>query len=163
MTSIISATTIANKLNKPLKHAVLKNRYTHRTFINKGNEITENIKNIKIISKLVDNKNILLVDDSIVRGNTVKYIITQLKKTNVKKIYFASCSPPVKFPNKYGIAIPTKEELIANNNSIDNIKNILKLDGLYYLNLNSFLTILNDLNKNITSLEDSSFSGFYIE
>ncbi len=163
MTSIISATAIANKVNKPLKHAVLKNRYTHRTFINKGNEIIENIKKIKIISELVDNKNILLVDDSIVRGNTVKYIITELRKTKAKKIYFASCSPPVKFPNKYGIAIPTKEELIANNNSIDSIKNILKLDGLYYLNLDSILTILNELNKNINSFEDSSFSGFYIE
>ena len=163
MTSIISATTIANKLNKPLKHAVLKNRYTHRTFINKDNDILENIRKIKIVSKLVENKNILLVDDSIVRGNTIKYIIEELKKTKVNKIYFASCSPPVKFPNRYGIAIPTKEELIANENSVDEIKNLLKLDGLYYLSLNSVLSILNNLNKNIICFEDSSFSGVYIE
>lgn len=163
MTSIISATTIANILNKPLKHAVLKNRYTHRTFINKKNDILENIRKIKIISKLVENKNILLVDDSIVRGNTIKYIIEELKKTNVKKIYFASCSPPVKYPNKYGIAIPTSDELIANNKTINDIKKLLNLDGLYYLDLDNITSILNNLNKNIVSFEDSSFSGFYIE
>lgn len=162
VTSMISSTVISNKTNKPLVHAVFKNRYTHRTFINYGEKILENIKKIKIIPKLVDNKNILLVDDSIVRGNTLKYVISELRKTNVKKIFVASCSPPVKYPNIYGIAIPSKEELIANNRSINDIKNFFQLDGLYYLQLNDIISILNKLNHNINNFEHSTFSGIYL-
>ena len=162
LTSIISATAIANKLQKPLKHAIVKNRYTYRSFINSGNGITNVIQKIKIIPKLIENKNILIVDDSIVRGNTIKYIIKQLRKTNVKKIFFASCSPEVRYPNKYGIFIPSKEELIANNNSIKDIEKKLDINKLYYSTIEDIKTVLYDLNSNIKAIEDSSFTGNYI-
>ena len=163
LTSIISATVISNILHKPLKHVVLKNRYTYRTFINSGNEIMNNIKKIKVISDVVKNKNILVVDDSIVRGNTIRYIINELKDASVKSIYVASCSPPVRNPNHYGISIPSYEELIAYNKSIPQIQEELNIDGLYYLNLSDIENILNNLNKKIVNFEDSTFSGNYIE
>ena len=131
-TSLISASAISNKLEKPIKHAIIKNRYTHRTFINKDEEIIKNIKKIKVIKELVENKTILVVDDSIVRGNTSKYIIEELRRANVQKIYFVSCCPPIKNPNIYGIAIPTCEELIAYNKSIEEIEKVLNLDKLFF-------------------------------
>ena len=85
LTSLIAATKISNIINKPLKHIVVKNRYTHRTFINADEEIIKGIKKIKIIDELVKDKNILVVDDSIVRGNTSKYIIKELRKAGAKK------------------------------------------------------------------------------
>ena len=123
LTSIISAAKIANIINKPLKYAIVKNRYTHRTFINQGDEILKSIKKIKVIHELVENKNILVIDDSIVRGNTCFHIIKKLRKANPKGIYFASCSPPIYYPNCYGIFIPSKEELIAHNKTEKQIKN----------------------------------------
>ncbi len=162
LTSIISANIISDILNKPLKYAVIKNRYTYRTFINNGKDIINNIKKIKIIQELVRNKNVLLVDDSIVRGNTSKYIINELRNAGVKKIYFVSCSPPVRFPNIYGIHIPSYEELIAHNKSNEEIKDILNLDDLFYLSLNDVLNVLKELNPKIKNFEDSTFSGNYI-
>lgn len=159
LTSLISATSIANTLQKPLKHAIVKNRYTYRSFINTGNGILSTIQKIKIIPKLIDNKNILIVDDSIVRGNTIKYIIKQLRKTNVKKIFFASCSPKIKYPNNYGIYIPSKEELIAHNNSVKEIERKLNIDKLYYSTIQDIKTVLYSLNSNIKNVEDSSFTG----
>lgn len=162
LTSMISATSIANTLQKPLKHAIVKNRYTYRSFINTGDGITNTIQKIKIIPKLVENKNILIVDDSIVRGNTINYIIKELRKTNVKKIFFASCSPKVIYPNNYGIFIPSKEELIAHNNSIKDIEKKLNIDKLYYSTIEDIKTVLYNLNSNIKNVEDSSFTGNHI-
>lgn len=162
LTSLIYATSLAETINKPLKHAILKNRYTHRTFINSGNNIINNIKKIKIIKELVHEKNILVVDDSIVRGNTCKYIIDELRKTSVNKIYLVSCSPPVKYPNIYGINIPTYSELIANNKSVKEIEQYLNVDKLYYLSLQDMECVLNTLNNNIKQVENSTFTGNYI-
>lgn len=163
LTSVISSTTIANKLNKPLKHAIVKNRYTNRSFINEGANILKTIQKIKIIPELVKNKNVLVVDDSIVRGNTCKYIIKELRKANVKNIFFVSCSPEVKYPNIYGIHIPSSEELIAHNHSHEEIEKILNIDKIYFLPLKNLREVLYDLNSEIKEIEDSSFTGNYIQ
>ncbi len=160
-TSLISATALSNKLMKPMKHAIIKNRYTHRTFINKDDEIIKNIKKIKIIKELVENKTILIVDDSIVRGNTSRYIIEELRKAGVNKIYFISCCPPIKNPNIYGIAIPTYKELIAYNKSINEIKETLKVDKLFYMPFSILIDTLRELNPKIKQYEDSVFTGNY--
>ena len=162
LTSLISASAIAYKINKPLKHAIQKNRYTHRTFINKEDEIIKNIKKIKIINSLVKNKNILLVDDSIVRGNTSKYIIDLLRKAGANKIFFACCSPPIKYPNYYGICLHNKEELIAYNKTNQDICDYLKIDKLYYLSIEKMCEVLYELNPNIKDYELSVFTGKYI-
>ena len=162
-TGIITANRIAEHLKLPLKSAIIKNRYTHRTFINKNNEeIVKNIKKIKIINKLVNNKNIIVIDDSIVRGNTCKYIINELKKNNVKNIIFISCCPPIKYPNKYGINIPTFNELIAYKNCELAIQEKLELDGLHFLELESLCKIITELNPKIKNYETSVFTGDYI-
>ena len=162
MTSIITATSVAYLLNKPIKHAVVKNRYTHRTFINQGNEILKNISKIKVMHSLIENKNVLVIDDSIVRGNTCKHIIREIRKGNPKKITFISCSPPVCYPNIYGISIPTYDELIAHQRSIEEIRKELDIDELHYLSLDSIKEVLNSLNPSIQQFEDSSFTGQYI-
>tara|TARA_Y100000816_G_scaffold201696_1_gene148335 strand:+ start:1562 stop:2935 length:1374 start_codon:yes stop_codon:yes gene_type:complete len=162
MTSIITATAVGYLINKPIKHAVVKNRYTHRTFINQGNEILKNISKIKVMHSLIENKNILVIDDSIVRGNTCKHIIKELRKGNPKKITFISCSPPVRYPNIYGISIPTYDELIAHERSIEEIRKELDIDELFYLSLDSIKEVLNNLNPSIQQFEDSSFTGQYI-
>ena len=111
---------------------------------------------------LIENKNILVIDDSIVRGNTCKHIIREIRKGNPKKITFISCSPPVCYPNIYGISIPTYDELIAHERSIDEIRKELDIDELHYLSLDSIKEVLNSLNPSIQQFEDSSFTGQYI-
>ena len=162
-TSLISATTISNILQKPLVHGILKNRYTtNRTFINSGNNIITEINKINIITDIVKDKNILIVDDSIVRGNTIKYIITKLKKASVKNIYFCSCSPPIRYPNIYGIYLPNSNELFAYNKTVDQLRETLNINKLLYLSLNDILNILRSLNPNIENFETSTFTGKYI-
>ncbi len=162
LTSIISATIIADKIKKPVKHAIVKNRYTHRTFINRDKEIMRGIKKIKIIKELIKDKNILLVDDSIVRGNTSQYIINMLKKIGVNKIYFVSCSPPIRYPNIYGIALPTTNDLIAYNKTEEMIEKELGVDKLYYLSLENIKRVLIKLNPKLENFEDSVFTGKYL-
>ena len=162
-TGIISGLKIGEIMNKPIKYAIVKNRYTHRTFIN-GNKsnIIKGIKKIKIIKKFVENKNILVIDDSIVRGNTSKYIVDELKKNNAGKIFFVSCSPPIRHPNKYGIAIPTYSELIAFNKTEKNIEEYLGVNKIIYFTLDLLCETLTSLNSNITNFEKSVFTGNYI-
>lgn len=162
MTSIVSATSLSSHLGKPLQHAIVKNRYTHRTFIQEGSEIVKHIQKINIIDKLVENKHILVVDDSIVRGNTCRHIISELRKANVKSITFACCCPPIRYPNIYGINIPCYDELIAFRRSIEEIQEELDIDKLYYLPLENIRSIMNDLNPSIQDFEHSCFTGEYI-
>ena len=161
-TGIISGIKIAQLLNKPIKQAIIKNRYTHRTFIENGDNIIKGIKKIKIIKKLVYNKNVLIVDDSIVRGNTSKYIINELKKNGVRNIYFKSCCQPIKYPNIYGISIQTYNELIANNKTVENIEKELGVKKLIFLNLNYLSETLLEINSNLNEFEDSVFTGNYL-
>ena len=162
-TGLISAISVAEKLKKPIKHAIIKNRYTHRTFINPDkNTIVKNIKKIKIIKKLVQGKNLLVVDDSIVRGNTSKHILNELRKCGANKIFLASCCPPIRNPNIYGIAIPSYAELIAYNKTEKEIEQELGVDKLFYLDLNSLCQTLSELNPNLRQFETSVFDGKYI-
>ena len=162
-TALITSIKVAEHLKKPLKHAIFKNRYTHRTFINnKNDKIIKNIKKIKIIKKYINNKKILVIDDSIVRGNTSNYIINELKKNNAKEIYLFSCSPPIKHPNKYGIAIPSYKELIAYNKTIEEVRENFNINKLSYLDLDSVCSILTKLNNKITDFESSVFDGNYV-
>ncbi len=162
-TGIITANIIAKKIDKPLKYAIVKNRYTHRTFIDRNKDkIVQKIKKIKIINKLVNNKNLLVIDDSIVRGNTSKIIVEALKNNNANEIFFISCCPPIKYPNKYGISIPTFNELIANKKTNKEIQNEIDVNKLYFLDLNSIIKVLNRLNPKINNFESSVFTGNYI-
>ena len=138
---------IAQIIKKPIREVLIKNRYIDRTFIMPNQHRRQ--KNIKrklnIISYMVKDKNVLLVDDSIVRGNTSKYIVSMIRKAGAKSIYFASCAPEIKYSNYYGIDIPTQENLIATNRTTLEIADYLKVDGLIYQDLE-------DLNKSVFEL-----------
>lgn len=163
-TSIISATSLAEKLNKPIKFGIIKNRYIDRTFI-MNNNITRN-KNIKrkflFINSELNNKNIILIDDSIVRGNTSKHIISQLKLAGVKKIYFVSCAPPIKYVNKYGIDLPLQTDLIAHNNNDMEISKLLNIDNIIFQSVDDLKKCFTDINNNVNDFELSVFDNVYI-
>ena len=102
-------------------------------------------------------KNVLIVDDSIVRGNTIKHVINMVKFDGCKKIYFASCSPIIKNTNNYGIYIPTQEELISYQRNEEEIRKELQVDYLIYNSLDKIIANLKQMNNNIKDFEISMF------
>ena len=158
-TSVTFANGIQEVIKRPLREGFIKNRYIDRTFIMKNkNIIQQNIKRkLSGIKNSFENKNVLIVDDSIVRGNTSKHLINMIKKYGCKKIYFASCSPIIKNTNNYGIYIPTKEELISFNRNEEEIKEELEVDYLIYNDLDKIIHGLKQLNKDIDNFEISMF------
>ncbi len=117
---------------------------------------------LNAISLEFQNKNVLLVDDSIVRGTTSKEIIQMARDAGAKKVYFASAAPEVRFPNVYGIDIPAAEELIAHQRDVQEIANLISADWLVYQDLSALYEAAREGNPNITRFEDSVFTGDYI-
>lgn len=138
-------------LKKPYREGLIKNRYIGRTFIMPGQEIRK--KNIRYklnpITLEVKDKNVLLIDDSIVRGNTSEAIIKMVKDAGAKKVFFASAAPELRFPCYYGIDMPTREELIANTLTHDEICKRLGADALFYQSLEDLKKSVRVGNKNI--------------
>ena len=162
--SLISATTLTEELGIPLKFGIIKNRYIDRTFIMKNQKERQNSikRKLFIVKKEVNNKNIIVVDDSIVRGNTCKHIINELRNSGAKKIYFVSCSPQIKYKNLYGIDLPKKEELIAYERNDEEISTEIGADKVIYLNIEGLKNSLITINSDIEHLELSVFNGIYI-
>ena len=106
--------------------------------------------------------NVLLIDDSIVRGNTIKKIVQMCREAGAKKVYIASASPPVKYPNVYGIDMPTKHELIANGKEIEEIREELGADALFYQHLDDLVWAAKEGNPEIEAFDCSCFDGDYI-
>ena len=107
-------------------------------------------------------RNVLLVDDSIVRGNTSKEIVQMARDAGARKVYMASAAPPVRYPNVYGIDMPTSEELIAHNRSIEEIRQFIGADALIYQDVNAMKRVVGALNPSIGGFEASCFDGVYI-
>jgi amidophosphoribosyltransferase len=156
---------VAQEINKPYREGFIKNNYIPRTFIMPDQ--ASRIKNISLklntISSEFLGKNVLIVDDSIVRGNTSKQLIQLAREAGAKKIYFASLAPPVKYPNKYGIAIPTRKELVAYKKNDREIAEILGADCVIYNDLDDVIKICKELNPMIYRFETSCFDGKYLE
>ena len=152
------ALSISNVLNIPYYEAITKNRYINRTFImNTQDKRQKNIKRkLNIVKHLVENKDILIVDDSIVRGNTIKHIINLLKENNVGKIYVVSCSPPIINKNIYGIDIPDKKDLLLYNKSIEDLEKELNVKFIFQ-NLDDLKSSINIYNPELKIFEDSIF------
>ncbi len=150
-------------INKPYREGIINNRYIDRTFIMNNQKIRNNNIKLKmsVVNSIVKNKNIVIVDDSIVRGNTIKHIIQLLKNNNVKKIYVCICCPPIKYKNIYGIDIPSETELIANNLSINEIEKKINVNKLIYLNENDMINCIKYFNNSL-SFDLSIFNGNYI-
>ena len=158
-TSRISALEIAEYMNIPYREGFIKNRYIARTFILPGQESREKTVRLKlnVISSIFKNKNVLIVDDSIVRGTTSKQIVQLAKQAGSKRVYFASASPAVLYPNIYGIHIPTSEELVAYKRTPSEIAEYIGAERVIYNSLEDVIKgcILPDF-------ETSCFNGEYI-
>ena len=163
-TSRSIAIEVANCLNKPYREGFVKNHFTGRTFMLANQEQ----RNIAIRSKLspialeFKNKNILLVDDSIVRGTTSKQIIEIVRKCGAKKVYLASAAPEVRFPNIYGIDMPTHTELIAYQKDLTQISQIIGADKIIFQSLSDLKQAVTDTNPNLTQFDASCFDGIYV-
>jgi len=163
--SRISTLKLSYVLKKPYCEGFIKNGYVDRTFIMPNQQMRKsNIKmKLNTIKQEFFNKNILIVDDSIVRGNTSIELIKMARTAGAKKIFFASVAPPVMYPNHYGISIPTSEELIAYNKTKSEIETILDVDNVIYNDLNDVIESCCMLNlKNVRHMETSCFDGNYI-
>jgi len=136
-TSRSSALELANRLGVKYREGFMKNRYIGRTFIMPGQQLRK--KSVKQKLNAVDlefrGKNVLLVDDSIVRGTTCEQIIEMAREAGANRVYFASAAPPVRYPNVYGIDMPAKEEFIANNRTVEEIQTAIGADWLVYQDL----------------------------
>ena len=109
-----------------------------------------------------EGKNVLLVDDSIVRGTTSGQIIQMAREAGARKVYFASAAPPVRYPNVYGIDMPTAEELIAHNRTEEEVCRLIGADGLIYQDLDALVDAVRRGNRRVTEFEQSCFSGHYV-
>jgi len=159
-----SAMQLAQKLGKPYREGFVKNRYVGRTFIMPGQAVRKKSVRQKLNAIGVEFKgrNVLLVDDSIVRGTTSKEIVQMAREAGARKVYMASAAPPVRFPNVYGIDMPTREELIAADRSIEEIREYIGADALIYQDVDAMKRVVGALNPKLEGFEASCFDGRYV-
>jgi amidophosphoribosyltransferase len=155
---------VSNIMGIRYREALVKNRYVGRTFIMPGQEERQKSvrRKLNAIPLEMKGKNILLIDDSIVRGNTINKIVQMCREAGAKKVYIASASPPVKYPNVYGIDMPTKHELIAASQSIEDIREELGADALFYQKLEDLIWAAKEGNPEIKQFDCSCFDGNYV-
>ena len=164
-TSRTAALKCATILGRPYREGFVKNRYIARTFIMPGQEARKKTVRLKLntIRSEFEGKVVLLIDDSIVRGTTSVELIQMARDAGAKKVYFASAAPPVRYPNVYGIDIPTRFELVAHNRTEEEIGVELGADRVIYNDIEDVLEAVRSLNPTKLSIfEDSCFSGKYI-
>lgn len=159
-----SAMQLAQKIGKPYREGFVKNRYVGRTFIMPGQGVRKKSVRQKLNAIGVEfkDRNVLLVDDSIVRGTTSKEIVQMAREAGARKVFMASAAPPVRFPNVYGIDMPTNTELIAHNRSIEEIRQFIGADALIYQDVNAMKRVVGALNPRVGGFEASCFDGHYI-
>tara|TARA_X000000368_G_scaffold36168_1_gene26401 strand:+ start:4753 stop:6243 length:1491 start_codon:yes stop_codon:yes gene_type:complete len=162
--STIAAHQLAVSLNIPYREGFVKNRYIGRTFIMPYQEERKKSvrRKLNILEEEFHGKNVLLVDDSIVRGTTSKKIIEMARDAGAKKVYFASAAPPIKYQNLYGIDMPATSELIASNKSNSEVAEDISADWLIYQTLEDLIEAAKEGNPDILEFETSIFTGVYI-
>ncbi|XQW83952.1 amidophosphoribosyltransferase [Thalassotalea piscium] len=163
-TSCDSALQIAQTLNLPYRQGFVKNRYIGRTFIMPGQEQRKKSvrRKLNAIGAEFAGKNVLLVDDSIVRGTTSEQIIEMARNAGAKKVYFASAAPEIRFPNVYGIDMPSANELIAHGRDLDDICQLIGADKLIFQSIEDLKAAVSIGNPSIKDFETSVFNGQYI-
>jgi amidophosphoribosyltransferase len=163
-TSNDAALQIATELGLPYRQGYVKNRYIGRTFIMPGQgERKKSVKRkLNAIWQEFKGKNVLLVDDSIVRGTTSEQIIDMAREAGANKVYFASAAPEIRFPNVYGIDMPSANELIAHGHDVDSICKIIGADGLIFQSLPDLVEAVRSQNPDIKKFETSVFDGVYV-
>ena len=159
-----SALQLANRLGLNFREGFVKNRYIGRTFImQEGQQRRKTVRQkLNAMSVEFRGKNVLLVDDSIVRGTTSREIVQMAQEAGAHKVYFASAAPPVRFPNVYGIDMPTRQELIATGRDDDEIRREIGADYLIYQDLSSLKKDVHRIMPSVSNFETSCFDGRYI-
>jgi amidophosphoribosyltransferase len=159
-----SALQLAAGLGAPYREGFVKNRYIGRTFIMPGQAVRARSVRQKLnpMSMEFAGKNVLLVDDSIVRGTTSREIVQMARDSGARKVFFASAAPPVRFPNVYGIDMPTRAELIAAHRSEDEVAREIGADALVYQDLDALKDAVRRANPRLANFETSCFDGVYI-
>jgi amidophosphoribosyltransferase len=159
-----SAMQLAQGLGVAYREGFVKNRYIGRTFIMPGQAVRRKSVRQKLnaIGMEFKGKNVMLVDDSIVRGTTSQEIVQMAREAGARKVYFASAAPPVRYPNVYGIDMPTRAELIAAHRTEDEVGREIGADALIYQDLDALKECVRKLNPKLTSFETSCFDGQYI-
>ncbi len=159
-----SALQLAAGLGVPYREGFVKNRYIGRTFIMPGQAVRARSVRQKLnpMSMEFSGKNVLLVDDSIVRGTTSREIVQMARESGARKVFFASAAPPVRFPNVYGIDMPTRAELIAAHRSEEEVAREIGADALVYQDLEALKDAVRRANPRLASFETSCFDGIYV-
>ncbi|BEI39097.1 amidophosphoribosyltransferase [Polynucleobacter sp. HIN8] len=159
-----AALQVAKRLGISYREGFFKNRYIGRTFIMPGQAVRKKSVRQKLNAMRIEfkDKTVLIVDDSIVRGTTSYEIVQMARESGAKKVIFASAAPPVRFPNVYGIDMPTRSELVAYGRTHDEINDLIGADQLIYQSVEDMKKAVQDINPNIKNFEASCFDGNYI-
>ncbi len=163
-TSRSAALQLAHELGIKYREGFIKNRYIPRTFIMPGQAMRK--KSVRQKLNAIDlefrGRNVMLVDDSIVRGTTCRQIIQMAREAGARKVYFASAAPPVRYPNVYGIDMPSVDELIAHDRSVDEVARLIGADWLIYQDLEDLIAAARKGNPEIEAFDASCFNGEYV-
>lgn len=163
-TSRPSALEIAKVMNISYREGFVRNRYIGRTFIMPGHTVRKKSvrQKLNVMGTEFKDKNVLIVDDSIVRGTTSREIVQMAREAGAKKVYFASAAPAVRFPNVYGIDMPTRQELIAPDRSDEEIAREIQADMVIYQDLDALKASITEVNPALMEFETSCFDGIYV-
>ena len=159
-----SAMELAKLLGLPYREGFVKNRYVGRTFIMPGQGVRKKSVRQKLnaIASEFKGRNVLLVDDSIVRGTTSREIVQMARDAGARKVYLASAAPPVLFPNVYGIDMPTATELVAHGRTVDEVRATIGCDALIYQDVEAMKQAIGSINPAIGGFDASCFDGVYV-
>ncbi|KAJ3834712.1 phosphoribosyltransferase-like protein [Lentinula raphanica] len=163
-TSRVAALNLAQKLNLPYREGFIKNRYVGRTFIMPGQQMRKKNVRRKLNAMALEfsGKNVLLVDDSIVRGTTSREIVQMAKDVGAKNVIVASCAPPIRYPNIYGIDMPSRSELVAYGRKEGAVAEAIGADLVIFQTLPDLIESVRQLNSNIKRFDCSVFDGDYV-
>ncbi len=159
-----SAMELARLLGLPYREGFVKNRYVGRTFIMPGQAVRKKSvrQKLNVIGSEFKGRNVLLVDDSIVRGTTSREIVQMARDAGARKVYLASAAPPVRFPNVYGIDMPTPGELVAHGRSVEEVRELIGCDALIYQDVDGMKQAVGSLNAQLDGFDASCFDGVYV-
>ena len=159
-----SATQLAHLLGVPYREGFVKNRYVGRTFIMPGQEVRKKSvrQKLNVIASEFKGRNVLLVYDSIVRGTTSREIVQMAREAGARKVYLASAAPPVRYPNVYGIDMPTSDELVAHGRTVEEVRALIGCDALIYQDVDAMKKAVGAGNPALSGFDASCFDGIYV-
>jgi len=158
-----SAMQLAHLLGKPYREGFVKNRYVGRTFIMPGQAVRKRSvrQKLNVIGSEFRGRNVLLVDDSIVRGTTSREIVQMARDAGARNVYLASAAPPVRYPNVYGIDMPSPTELVAHGRTLEEVRALIGCDALIYQDVVGLKRAVSSLNPKLDGFDASCFDGIY--